>query len=185
MKSPVSVIKKEHLLKGRIFDLERDTLKFPNGYVLALELIKHPGASAVVPLLDENTFLLIRQYRHAIGDYIFEIPAGTLSRGEDHYTCALRELEEETGFKADKLVYLGKIYPLPGYSDETIHLYLAEGLTKTAQRLDGDEILDLRPISVQKTYQMILKGEIVDAKSICGIFKAISHLRGKECCFGE
>jgi ADP-ribose pyrophosphatase len=173
---PVTVLKKEHLIKGRIFDLERHVLSFPNGYKLPMEIVRHPGASAVVPLLGESTLLMVRQYRYAVGDYILEIPAGTLKKGEDPEECARRELEEETGYRAGRFLKLGKIYPLPGYSDETIHIYLATELKKAGQRLDQDEIINLEPVDLTMAYEMVRAGRILDAKSICGLFMVKSFL---------
>lgn len=178
MKNHVKVLQKEHVLSGRIFDLERHRLHFPNGYEVNLELIRHPGASAVVPLLDLKTVLMIKQYRYAVGDYILEIPAGTLKQNEDPLTCARRELEEETGYHSQKLIHLGMIYPLPGYSDERIHIYLALELRKATQNLDQDEIISLMPLGLEEALRMVSSGEIVDGKSICGLFMAKAYLEG-------
>lgn len=174
----VQVLKREQLLSGRIFDLERHRLRFSNGHEIDLEIVRHPGASAVVPLLEDKTVLLIKQYRHAVAGEIFEIPAGTLKGKEDPLRCAQRELEEETGYFSKDLVQLGMIYPLPGYSDERIYIYLARNLKRTAQHLDQDEIIRLEPVKLDQIPKMIREGLIVDAKSICGLFMALAHLRG-------
>lgn len=177
MGEQVLVVKKEQVLSGRIFDLERQRLRFSNGHEIDLEIVRHPGASAVVPLLEDGTVLLIRQYRHAVAGEILEIPAGTLKGREDPLICAQRELEEETGYYSTDLVHLGMIYPLPGYSDERIYIYLARNLKKTAQHLDEDEIIGLEPVSLDQILRMIREGLIVDAKSICGLFMALAYLR--------
>lgn len=178
MAEQVQTLKKEQLLSGRVFDLERHRLRFSNGHEIDLEIVRHPGASAVVPLLEEETVLLIRQYRHAVAGEILEIPAGTLKGKEDPLTCAQRELEEETGYYSADLVQLGMIYPLPGYSDERIFIYLARNLKKTTQHLDQDEIIRLEPVHLDQTLSMIREGLIVDAKSICGLFMALVYLKG-------
>ncbi len=179
LKEP-TLISKEFLLKGRIFNLERHKLLFPNKYEIELEIIRHPGASAVVPMLDPETLLLVRQYRHAVGKYIYEIPAGTLKGGEDPDTCAKRELEEETGYLSHDLTQLGMIYPLPGYSDERIYIYLARDLEEGSQHLDEDEVLRPIRVSKERAFQMIHEGLIRDAKSICGLFMADAFLRGND-----
>ncbi|HSO19836.1 MAG TPA: NUDIX hydrolase, partial [Desulfosarcina sp.] len=129
--------------KGRVFDFYVEQVTLPNGVDLEMEIVRHPGAAAVVPLTDDGAVLLLRQFRHAAGGYIWEIPAGTLEPGEDALSCAHRELAEETGYRARQLEKLTEITPLPAYSDERIHLYLATGLEKAHQDLDADELLSV------------------------------------------
>src|SRR3954463_10104531 len=117
---------------GRVVSLDVDTVRFPNGVTGDLEMIRHPGASAVVPLIetgDETRVLLIRQYRYAAGGFLYEVPAGRLDAGEDPKSCAERELKEETGCSADQIDYLTTIYTTPGFTDEKIHLFMATHLT--------------------------------------------------------
>lgn len=125
---------------GRVFTLAVDNITLSNGITIDIDVIRHPGASAIVPLMSANTAILIKQYRYAAGGYIWEIPAGTLNPGESPLECAKRELVEETGYSSDKLEKLTEIVPVPGYSDERIHIYLATGLEKAVQNLDKDEI---------------------------------------------
>ncbi len=164
------------LHQGRVFRLTRERITLPNGVSADLEIIRHPGAAAVVPLADEHTVLLIRQYRHAVGGYIWEIPAGTLDPGEEPLECARRELVEETGFSASSWHRLGETTPLPGYSDERIHIFLAAELTPEAQNLDGDELLTVRRTPLEEAVEMIYRGEIHDGKTLSGLLLARRHL---------
>ena len=157
-----------------IFFTENITL--PNGVTLDMEIIRHPGAAAIVPLMDDHTVLLLKQYRHAVGGFIWEIPAGTLDPGEDARQCAERELIEETGYAADHFERLAEITPLPAYSDERIHLFLATGLAQAAQKLDEDELLYVHRIDLTRAMKMIIQGEIQDAKTIIGLQLAADRL---------
>ncbi len=162
--------------RGRVFRLTQETVTLRNGFTVALDVIRHPGASAIVPLLDDSTVILIHQYRHAVGGTIWEIPAGTLSSGEDPTECAGRELREETGYDPGTLCKLGEMVPVPGYSDERIHLFLATGLRRTSQRLDDDEVLTVQAMPMAHALAMIRRGEILDAKTIVGLLMARESL---------
>jgi ADP-ribose diphosphatase len=162
--------------KGRVFDLYTENITLPNGVTLDMEIIRHPGAAAIVPILEENSVLLLKQYRYAVGGFIWEIPAGTLDPGEDARRCAERELIEETGYAAGHLERLAQITPLPAYSDERIHLFLATGLTPAKQNLDADELLFVHRVDLGRAIEMIAKGEIQDAKTIAGLQLAASRL---------
>ena len=162
----------EALYQGRVFRLDKENITLGNGVNVDVDIIRHPGASAIVPLLKENTLLMIRQYRHAVGDFIWEIPAGTLDANEAPIQCARRELIEETGYSADSWHELGKIYPLPGYSDERIHIFLASDLTPARQDLDMDEVLEVHEVDFKDAIEMIYKGEIQDAKTIAALMFA-------------
>jgi len=164
------------LYRGRVFTLEKENVTLGNGNTAELDVIHHPGAAAMVPLTDDDQVILLRQYRHAIRRNIWEIPAGTLEPGEDHESCARREVEEETGYRAAHLVRLGQIIPVPGYSDETISLYLCTGLTLTGQNLDRDEQITVQPVPLSAALAMISSGEIQDAKTITGLFMTRDHL---------
>jgi ADP-ribose pyrophosphatase len=142
-----------------------------------MDIICHPGASAVVPLCDNNTLILVKQYRHAVGDYIWEIPAGTLDTGETHLQCAKRELTEETGFTAEVWEKLGEITPAPGYSDDRTHIFLASHLVPTRRNLDGDEIIDVHKVRLVDVIEMIRKNVIQDGKTISGFFMASLRLK--------
>jgi ADP-ribose pyrophosphatase len=135
-----------------------------------LEVVRHPGAAAVVPLKDDGTVVLIRQFRHAAGGFIYEIPAGKLHPGEDPLACAARELEEEIGYKAGKLELLSSIFTAPGFTDEVIHIYKATGLTIGRQQLDRDEVLEVIEMPLLEAMRMIETGAIRDAKSIVGLY---------------
>ncbi len=169
---------KELLVKGRIFNMEREVISLPNGTDVALEIIRHPGAAAIVPFLDRDTILLLYQYRHAFSGFIWEVPAGTLNKMEPPEECARRELEEETGYRAEEIIAMGEIYPVPAYSDERIVLFLARGLKKTTQSLDSDEILTVRKVGFMEALDMVKKGEIKDSKTICSLHLAMAYRQG-------
>jgi len=154
---------------GRIITLNVDTVTLPNGLTVDLEVVRHPGAAAVVPLKDNGTVILIRQFRHAAGGFIYEIPAGKLSPGEDPRVCAARELEEEVGYRASMLDLLSSIFTAPGFTDEVIHIYKATGLTIGRQQLDRDEVLEVIEMPLSGAIGMIETGAIRDAKSIVGL----------------
>ena len=139
------------LHKGRVFTLVREKVTLENGVTVDLDIVRHPGAAAMVPLMENGTLLMIRQYRHALGGFIWEIPAGTLNPGETPLTCAKRELVEEIGYSADTWHKLGEITPVPGYSDERIHIYCAMDLSPAIQQLDRDEILNVHEVGFDPT----------------------------------
>ena len=168
----VKVNTKKRLHKGRVFELYSENLTTDQGKTFSVEVIRHPGAAAIVPVDADGTVLLLSQYRHAVGRRIWEIPAGTLDPGETPEICARRELVEETGFSAGSWTKLGEITPVPGYSDERIHLYLASDLTAAEQSLDENEILDVHRFSFNDAIDMVHTGQIQDAKSICGLLLA-------------
>lgn len=163
------------LHRGRVFDFTLETITLENDETVTLEVIRHPGAAAIVAMTDTGALLLLRQYRHAVGGTIWEIPAGTLNDGESPEDCARRELIEETGYAARTWKRLGEITPVPGYSDERIHLFLATDLSPDRQRLDRDELIQVRSVSVQDALEMIDDGRIQDAKSIAAL--ALAHRR--------
>ena len=150
-------------------NLNVDTVLLPNGLTVDLEVVRHPGAAAVVPLKEDGRVILIRQFRHAAGGFIFEIPAGKLHPGEDPTVCAARELEEEVGYRAGKLELLSSIFTAPGFTDEVIHIYKATGLTTGRQQLDRDEVLEVIEMPLSEAMNMIEAGTIRDAKSIVGL----------------
>jgi len=170
--------KVEELYRGRVFSLVRETVDLPNGRRANLDIIQHPGAAAMLPVTDDGLFLLLKQYRHAVGEFIWEIPAGTLNPDESPTECAYREMEEETGYKAAKLEKLAVITPVPGYSTERIHIFLATGLSPSAQKLDNDEVLTVHSFSPGQVWSMLEKGEIIDSKTLCALLLARSILPG-------
>lgn len=162
--------------KGRVFDVYTENITLPNGVTTDMEIIRHPGAAAIVPVMDDHTVLLLKQYRHAVGGFIWEIPAGTLEPGEDARRCAERELTEETGYAARDFVKLSEITPLPAYSDERIHLFMATGLTRAAQNLDEDELLSVHRVEFSQAIEKIAEGEIQDSKTIAGLQLAAGRM---------
>ncbi|HKR79763.1 MAG TPA: NUDIX hydrolase [Nitrospira sp.] len=158
-----------NIFTGKVITLNIDTVTLPNGVTIDLEMVRHPGAAAVVPLKNSDTVVLIKQFRHAAGGFIYEIPAGKLHPGEDPKDCAARELEEEIGYRAGKLDLLSSIFTAPGFTDEVIHIYKATGLSKGRQQLDRDEVLEIVEVSLQESIEMIRAGSIRDAKTMVGL----------------
>lgn len=158
-----------NIYTGKVITLNIDTVQLPNGVTVDLETIRHPGAAAVVPLKDNGTVVLIRQFRHAVGGFIYEIPAGKLAPGEDPMHCASRELEEEVGYRAASFELLSSIFTAPGFADEVIHVYKATGLTKGRQHLDRDEVLDVIEMPLSEAITKIEDGTIRDGKTIVGL----------------
>jgi len=162
---------------GRVLNLDIDTVRFPDGSQGELEIIRHSGASAVVPLLDDPfhadpRIVLIRQYRYAATGYVYEVPAGRLDNGESPVTCAHRELEEETGYRAVHMKSLISVFTTPGFTDEHIHLFLAWGLTSGQERRERDEFLTSLTVPLSQARQMIRRGEINDAKTVVALLYA-------------
>ena len=158
-----------NIYTGKVITLNVDTVPLPNGVTVDLETIRHPGASAVVPVKDDGTVVLIRQFRHAAGGFIYEIPAGKLAPGEDPLHCASRELEEEVGYRAASFELLSSIFTAPGFADEVIHVYKATGLTMGRQQLDRDEVLEIVEMPLHQAIAQIQDGTIRDAKTIVGL----------------
>lgn len=159
---------------GRVINLDIDKVRFPNGKVGELEMIRHSGASAVLPFLgdpasDDPTILLIRQYRYAADGFIYEIPAGRLEPGEPPEECAVRELREETGCTAAKMEHLYTMYTTPGFTDEKIHLFVATGLERGDSALEQDEFVEAVPTAMSAALRLIKNGTINDAKTALSI----------------
>ena len=169
--------------RGRVVDLSMDRVRFPDGSTGELELVRHSGASAIVPIIDDSDpsdpeVLLLRQFRYASGGELYEIPAGRPdSDTEPWETVARRELEEETGYRPGSLEYLTGIWTTPGFTDELIHVFLARNLEEGAANTDADEFLSVIRVPLSKALQMIDDGEITDAKSICGLTMAERRIR--------
>ncbi|HML31591.1 MULTISPECIES: NUDIX hydrolase [Sporomusa] len=162
-------VSSNRLFEGKIINLRRDEVILPNGRTATREVVEHPGAVAVVPITKTGQVVLVRQFRHPVGRIILEVPAGKLDRNEKPEDCALRELAEETGFVANKLRKLTSMYTTPGFSNEVIHLYLAEDLVESDQRPDEDEFIKTEQYSPEQIRQMIKSGEICDAKSLVAL----------------
>jgi len=163
--------------QGKVFELIRENVTLENGTTTDVEFIEHPGATAVIPFLDDKRIVLLKQYRHALKKYIWEVPAGTRDPREEIISCAKRELIEETGYSAGQWHRLGEITPVPGYSNERIHIFLATGLQPADQNLDADEVIEVQAVDFLKAIEMIGDGEIQDAKSIAGLFLASRWLK--------
>jgi ADP-ribose pyrophosphatase len=160
------------VFRGRTLRVAVDRVRLPNGREMDFELVHHQGAAAVVPVLEDGTVLLLRQYRYATGGWLLEIPAGKLDPGESPEACAIRETEEETGYRAGKLQPLGWIWTTPGFADERIWLFLATELTPTAQILGDDEVLSLERMPLKEAVEKAARGEIHDAKSAVALLRA-------------
>lgn len=156
---------------GKVLHIYKDKVLCANGNESYREIVKHNGGAAILFINDKNEVALVKQYRYAYDEVMYEIPAGKLEVGEIPYDAALRELEEETGYKASSLVDLGIIYPSCGYTSEKIHLFLAENVKKSNMHLDFDECIEVYFINYDKLKNMILSGEIKDAKTISAVLK--------------
>jgi ADP-ribose pyrophosphatase len=168
--------------EGRVVDLSMDRVRFPDGSTGELELVRHSGASAVVPIIDDSDpadpeILLLRQFRYAAGGELYEIPAGRPdSDTEPWEVVARRELEEETGYRPGSLEYLTGIWTTPGFTDELIHLFLARDLEEGTVKTDADEFLSVVRMPLSRALELIDRGEITDAKSICGLTLAARRI---------
>jgi ADP-ribose pyrophosphatase len=165
------------IFRGRTFRVTVERVRLPNGREMDMELVHHRGAAAVVPLLDDGSVLLVRQYRYATGGWLLEIPAGKLDPDESPESCALRETEEETGYRPGELQPLGWIWTTPGFADEKIWLFLATGLQQTAQVLGEDEVLSLERMPLTEAVEKAASGEINDAKSAVALLRAREVLK--------
>ena len=174
---PLKVNDRQIIHHGKVFTLVRENVTLENGTTTDVEFIEHPGATAIIPFLDDTRIVLLKQYRHALKKFIWEIPAGTLDPQEEIIGCAKRELIEETGYSAGQWHRIGEITPVPGYSDERIHIYLATELQPAEQHLDEDEVIQVQEVEFLKALEMIGDGEIQDAKSIAGLFLAAKWLK--------
>ena len=165
-------IKSNLIYNGKVVKLYVDEVKCPNNNLSKREIIKHNGGVCILAIVD-NKVILEKQYRYAYDEMLYELPAGKLEENENPYDAAIREFEEETGYKANTLIDYGKMYPTCGYSNEIIHMYVAKDIVKTKRHLDEDEFIEIEYIELDKVIDMINKGVIKDAKTICLISKYI------------
>lgn len=177
-------IASKRVYTGRVINLDIDTVRFPNGTIGELEMIRHSGASAVVPFLSDPTgddpqVLLIRQYRYAAEGFVYEIPAGRLDTGEEPVGCARRELREETGCDAERVEHLTTIYTTPGFTDERIYLFMAVGLTRGELAREADEFIELETMPLSRALELVEGGAIQDAKTIVGLLYAAGFRAGR------
>jgi len=161
--------------RGRSFTVQVEDAVLPNGRTVTLDMVRHPGAAAVVPFENPDTVLLIRQFRHAAGGFIWEVPAGKLD-GDTPEVCAHKELAEEAGRRAGKLVPLSSVFTTPGFTDEVIHLFAAFDLTPVPQALEHDEVIEVVATPLARALEMIYSGELRDAKSALALLLAAKHL---------
>jgi ADP-ribose pyrophosphatase len=169
------VLESKQVYKGSVFDVSLDTVR-EGGKTYAREVVHHPGSAVIVPVFDDGTVALVRQYRHPAVRYLLEVPAGSLSGAENPEEGAARELEEELGFVAGRLEKLTEFFPSPGFCEEKMWVFLGTDLTKTAQRLEDDEIIEIVRLPIAEALEMILDGEIEDGKTIIGLMLAARKL---------
>ena len=173
-------IESSRIFEGRIVSLRVDTVELPNGQVTKREVVEHRGAVAIVPMMDHEKVVLVRQFRQPVGRPILEIPAGTLEPNEDPADTARRELAEEIGYYPNKLTEMFHSYLSPGYSTEMLHTYLAEDLQPAQENRDADEFIEIVTVNIRDAVDLIRSGEIIDAKTVCGLLLASRVI--KECC---
>jgi ADP-ribose pyrophosphatase len=172
-------LSQEYKYKGKIINLRVDRARLPDGTEAGREVVEHPGGVCVAALTGEDELLFVRQFRYPYGEIIPELPAGKMSPGEDPLLCGKRELEEETGAKAERFEPLGRLYPSPGYCGEIIHLFFADGLTFGDMNPDDDEFLEMERIPFAEAVRMVLDGEIDDAKTQIAVLKLDAMRRRK------
>lgn len=163
-------MKSNYIYKGRVLNLKIDDIKLPNKKIVKHEIVEHQGSVAILAI-DNDEVLLVKQYRSPFKSEVLEIPAGIIEFGEKSYEAGLRELQEETGAYTNKLVYLGEVYPSPGYTDEIVHLYFTDQVEIKKPNPDEDEFIKVERVKFSKVLQMIEEGKIVDAKTIIAILK--------------
>jgi len=181
--SDAARVSSRRVYSGRVLNLDLDEVRFPDGSVGELEMIRHSGASAVLPFLsdprgEDPQILLIRQYRYAAEDYLYEVPAGRLDPGEAPDACALRELREETGCTASGVEHLTTIFTTPGFTDERIHLYLATGLVRGDTKREADEFIEVETMLLSRALELVEQGTIRDGKTVVALLFAAGFRAG-------
>ena len=173
------IVKSDVIYSGKVFNIKVDQIEYNNGNKAVREVAEHPGGAVVVPITDDGKIVMVTQHRFPVNEILLELPAGKLSKGEDPKICAVRELEEETGYKSDNVNELGSIFTTPGYSTEKLWIYLAKDLKPgNHNREEGEFGMQVFELSLKEVEEKIYNGEIVDGKTICGIFLAKSYLPG-------
>ncbi len=169
------ILSSRTVYEGRVFDIRRDQVREGDAEYMR-EVIVHSGSSVILPVFADGTLALVRQYRHAVGKYLLEAPAGTLDDDESPELGAIRELEEEVGVIAENIEKIAEFYVSPGFLTEKMFVYLATGLTETSQKLDDDEFVEIERLTFPQAFEMIRNGQIEDAKTIVGVTLAATKL---------
>lgn len=173
-------VKSEKIFEGKIINLRVDTVELQNKKYAKREIVEHRGACAIIAINDKDELLLVKQYRKSIEDYTIELPAGKIDLSEDPIDCAYRELNEETGFKANNMIKVFEFYSSPGFSNEKIHLYITENIIFTETHLDEDECIDVIMVNREKAKEMINSSQIIDSKTLIGILYWLNRLSLQE-----
>jgi len=174
------IISSEEVYRGKAVSVKREEILLPSGKKIYRESVIHCGASAILPIKEDGKIIMVKQYRHPVGEILLEIPAGTLKPGEDPKECAARELEEETGYRAENLIHLLTIYPSPGYSSEILHIYLAKDLRRGIQAPEIDEDISVTEMTLDEILNGIREGMIKDSKTIVAILYYMVFVREKK-----
>ncbi len=173
-------MKSDKLYEGKIVNLRIDTVELPDKKYSKREIVEHPGGVAVIPVTEHNSMILVKQYRKAVERFLYELPAGKLELNEEPRETAVRELKEETGYVANKLTYLYEFYTSPGYCNEKMYLFLGEDLVEGTAEPDSGEFIVCEELKIEDLLKMIDRGEIMDAKTIIGIYLARDYFKAKQ-----
>lgn len=176
---PMSIEKITEIYQGRVLRFTVEEVRLPNNHVATLEMVHHPGGAAVVALDDDHRICLVRQYRHAVRDYIWEIPAGKIDNKDAPLTTAQRELEEEAGRQASEWHSLGEYLSSPGFLTEVVHLFFATGLKTVQNKLEATEVLEAHWFPFEQALEMAQSGELRDGKSLAALLRARAHVQSK------
>lgn len=169
-------MKTDKLYEGKIINLRVDTVELPDKKYSKREIVEHPGSVGIIAIIDDS-LLMVRQFRKAVEKNLLEIPAGKMEINEEPRETALRELHEETGYRAERIEYLCEFYTSPGFTDEKIYLFLASDLVQEDLEVETNEYIELEKIKIDELMEMVEKGEITDSKTIIGIFHSQRHIR--------
>ena len=172
----IRIIKSKNIYSGRVFSLKQDLVSLPNGHEVLLDIITHNGAVVIVPIDELGHIWFVKQYRHATGEILLELPAGTLEEGESPESCLLREIREEIGMATSKIRKIGEFFIAPGYSTEYLHIFLAENLTSSPLQGDLDEMITIEKIPIPSAYLLAENGQIRDAKTLAALLLVKKYL---------
>lgn len=179
MKLTEKILSEKRIYEGKVVNFKVMTAELEDGSVAEREIVEHNGGVCIISADENNDVLMVKQFRMPFESVLLEAPAGKLEKGEDILKAAEREFNEETGYKAGKLTYMGEFYPSVGFLTEIIHIYIAENLTKDTQHLDDDEFLNVEKYNIEKLYEMVLKNEIKDSKTVIAIMLLKNYLSEK------